>query len=723
MAQTNLKPARDRDHQTVGRVPSTRVLETLQHTFGYTSFRPLQHDIVRSVLDGRDVFVLMPTGGGKSLCYQLPALLTDGLTVVISPLIALMKDQVDALQASGVAATFINSALDAAEIRRRQALVARGEIKLLYVAPERLATPGFVRLLEAANPWFFAIDEAHCISEWGHDFRPEYRQLRQLRQLFPQAVIGAFTATATTRVQADIKQQLALEDAASFQGSFNRANLFYEVRPKQAAYEQIIDYINAHRDESGIIYCSTRATTDQVAERLRADGVNAASYHAGLAGNERARRPEEFVSDDIQVMVATIAFGMGIDKPDVRFVIHHDLPKNLEGFYQESGRAGRDGEAAECVLFYSYADVSKHMHFIEQKYSEVERRVATQQLQTMADWAGTIRCRRRSMLAYFDEEYDGSTDPCCDVCRAPVEEVEYTVAAQMFLSCVKRTGERFGAAHVIDVLRGSRGQKLLQWRHDQLSTYGIGKERSKEEWQHVARQLLLGGFCAQDPERYNAIVITERGYRVLFKGEQVLIAEPPKLVKRASSARETTTSNLELFERLRQLRKRVADQRGVPPYVILHDSALRLMTADLPATRDALLRIPGIGQRKAEEFGDIFLTEIASFTRAHPPAPRQPAVTATIRATLQLFHDGHDLDTIAVTRGMTLETVESHIVEALELGEQLDIDRLIEPARRAAIEAAFAELGPAPLKPVLELLGGDYTYAELRLVRAASQRD
>ena len=328
-----------------------RALAMLQRTFGYTSYRPLQRDIVTAVLHGRDVFVLMPTGGGKSLCYQLPALVHDGLTVVISPLIALMKDQVDALQASGVAATFINSALSAGEMRKRQDQVARGEIKLLYVAPERFAMPGFARMLDVVKPWFFAIDEAHCISEWGHDFRPEYRQLRQLRRLFPEAVIGAFTATATTRVQADIRQQLQLDDAAGFQGSFNRANLFYEVRPKQAAYEQVVEYIQARADESGIIYCATRATTDQIAERLRADGVNAASYHAGLDNDERARRQERFVSDDIQVIVATIAFGMGIDKPDVRFVIHYDLPKNLEGYYQESGRADETASLPSASSF------------------------------------------------------------------------------------------------------------------------------------------------------------------------------------------------------------------------------------------------------------------------------------------------------------------------------------------------------------------------------------
>ena len=704
-------------------IANAEVFRTLRSTFGYTSFRPLQYDIVRSILDARDVFVLMPTGGGKSLCYQLPALLLNGLTVVISPLIALMKDQVDALQAAGVAATFINSSLDAGDIRARQAAVARGDITLLYVAPERLYTPGFARLLDAVQPRFFAIDEAHCISEWGHDFRPEYRQLQRLREQFPHAVIGAFTATATPRVQADIKQQLGLHNAASFQGSFNRHNLFYDVRPKQNAYDQIFAYLSERRDQSGIIYCATRATADQLAERLRADGLNVVAYHAGLDSQERQRRQDAFVDDDVQVIVATIAFGMGIDKPDVRFVIHYDLPKNLEGFYQESGRAGRDGEPAECIVLYSYGDVAKQQHFIAQKSSDRERRIAEQQLRLIADWAGTIACRRRSLLTYFEEEYDGSTNPCCDVCRDPVEEVDYTVPAQMFLSCVKRTGERFGTAHVIEVLRGSRSQRVLQWRHDQLSTWGIGKDRSKEEWQHLARQLLLGGYASQDAERYHAVVITDKGYQVLFKGARVLIAAPPVVTPRANPASQTSAANLELFERLRRVRKRLADERGMPPYVVFHDTALRIMTADLPTSREALLRIPGVGERKAEEFGDAFLTEIAIFKRENgSPRPKPAGLSATVRATLELFHQGENLSDIAVARGMTRDTVESHLVEALEHGEMLDLDRVVDAAKQPAIRAAFAAVGSTPLKPVMERLGAGYSYGELRLIRAADGR-
>ncbi len=387
----------------------------LKATFGYTSFRPLQEDIVRSILAGRDVFVLMPTGGGKSLCYQLPALLLDGMTVVVSPLIALMKDQVDSLEALGVSATYVNSSLDASEIGRRQAAVARGEVKLLYVAPERLMMPGFLRLLAATGVAFFAIDEAHCISEWGHDFRPEYRELARLRALFPGTALGAFTATATTRVQADIRAQLGLQSAASFRGSFNRPNLFYEVRPKHDAYGQLVRYLRGRDRSSGIVYCQSRARTEQLAAQLSADGFAAVAYHAGLESEERRGRQDAFIKDDVQIVVATIAFGMGIDKPDVRFVVHYDLPKNLEGFYQESGRAGRDGEPADCILFYGPGDAVKHRHFIDEKPSAIERQVALRQLRQMDEWAAGTTCRRRALLAYFDESFDGQAGPCCDV--------------------------------------------------------------------------------------------------------------------------------------------------------------------------------------------------------------------------------------------------------------------------------------------------------------------
>ena len=716
-------------------IAGTDLRTTLKSVFGYDSFRPLQEEIVQASLAERDVFVLMPTGGGKSLCYQLPALMCDGLTVVVSPLIALMKDQVDALRALGVAATFINSSLDAAEISRRQAAVALGKVRLVYVAPERLMMPGFLRMLaslDGVRLAGFAIDEAHCISEWGHDFRPEYRELARLRELFPGVAIGAFTATATARVQDDIKEQLGLRQAATFRGSFNRHNLFYDVRPKAQTYAQLVTYLRERRDASGIIYCFSRAGTEELAERLRIDGLSAAAYHAGLTGDERHRRQEAFTRDDVRIIVATIAFGMGIDKPDVRFVIHYDLPKSLEGYYQESGRAGRDGEPSDCILFYSAGDKMKQLRFIEEKATREERSVALWQLQQMADWAESASCRRAGLLAYFDEPFDGQDEPCCDVCRQPPEQEDATVTAQMFLSCIKRTGERFGAGHVIDVLRGSRNQKVLDFRHDTLSTYGIGRDRSTEEWRHISRELIRGGYVRQDENRFSALLVTELGRRVLFEGE-------PVMIPRARAAPRVTLGpeqpHADLFERLRALRKRLADARGLPPYVIFHDTPLRHMAARLPATPDQLRRIPGIGEVKVRDFGEAFLKEIAAFVAETGAQPEhvdtsqtgsrktKGGLGPTVRESAQRFENGESIADIAGARGLTIRTIEEHLAQAIEAGIPLDANRLVNPERRDRIEATMQALGYDLLSPVKEALGEGYDYGELHLVRALLRRE
>ncbi len=481
----------------------------------------------------------MPTGAGKSLCYPLPALLLDGLTVVVSPLIALMKDQVDALRRRGIPAAFINSSLTSTEVGRLQGAVARGEVRILYVAPERLLIPAFLQLLSSVKVAFFAIDEAHCISEWGHDFRPEYRALTQLRQRFPSSVIGAFTATATTRVRADIVGQLRLDQAAHFRGSFNRPNLFYEVHRKKQSFAELVALLSETPEAAGIVYCLSRNTTDEVAGGLQARGFAAAAYHAGLSPDERRVRQEAFGTGETKIIVATIAFGMGIDKPDVRFVVHYDVPKNLEGLYQETGRAGRDGEPSRCVLFYSYADIAKHEHFITQKATEAEQSVARQQLRAVVDWAESAKCRRRTLLAYFDEDLAEQPGPCCDVCREPPTLVDRTVDAQKFLSCVKRTGERFGATYIVDVLRASSAERILRLGHDKLSTYGIGRDRSKEEWTHLARQLVQGGYVRRAEDEFNALKLTDAGNAVLFDGKLVFLPGPT-----VARAREPRSSRL-----------------------------------------------------------------------------------------------------------------------------------------------------------------------------------
>src|SRR5579883_2241241 len=718
-----------------------RALGVLRSTFGYGAFRPLQEEIVGAVLAGRDTFVLMPTGGGKSLCYQLPALMLDGLTVVVSPLIALMQDQVNQLTALGVAATFINSSLDAGEMERRRQAVARGDVKLLYVAPERFASPGFLNLLGKTGVTRFAIDEAHCISEWGHDFRPDYRELKRLRQLFPETPFAAFTATATARVQQDIVAQLGLKNAAQFRASFNRANLFYEVRPKKNAYDQLRRYLRGRRRDSGIIYCQSRDGTERLAERLRNDGFSATAYHAGLEPDERRERQDAFIRDEVRIIVATIAFGMGIDKPDVRFVVHYDLPRNLEGYYQESGRAGRDGDPADCILFYSYGDVTKLLRFIDEK-PPAERRVAVQQLRQMANWAADPVCRRRALLAYFDEPFAGQDAPCCDVCRdglAEVEPVDRTIEARMLFAAARQTGERFGATHLINVLRGTSDERIARWGHDTLKTWGVGAERSAAEWQHIVRELVREGYLRSDETAYNAIKVTEQGDAVRANKQTVLLRPAPARIAAAGS-RVTDTpeepagpADEALFEALRAVRRRLASQQGVPPYVIFADRTLRELAARKPSSRDALLRISGIGEHKAEEYGEPFLRAIAEHA-ANGDAAAAPALrvrrgaganglSGTVERTLELYRAGKSPDAIGELRGLSTVTVYGHLAEALLLGAELDLDALIPPERQAAIVAAFASegdgAGGGPLRPVLDRLGDGYNYGELRLMQAA----
>jgi ATP-dependent DNA helicase RecQ len=689
------------------------------------------------------VLALLPTGGGKSLCYQIPALLLDGLTVVVSPLIALMKDQVDRLQSLGIAATYINSSLDSAEIRERQQAVARGEIKLLYVAPERLMTGGFIRRLRLSRVSLVAIDEAHCISAWGHDFRPEYRELSRIRDVLPDVTVAAFTATATRRVQDDIVAQLGLRDLASFSASFNRPNLYYDVRPKQSAYLDLLAYLREKPRGSGIIYCSSRAGTEDLAARLVADGFAATAYHAGLESDDRQRRQDAFLSDEVQIIVATIAFGMGIDKPDVRFVVHYDLPKNLESYYQESGRAGRDGLPSDCILYYSFGDVGRQEYFIRQMSSAQEQEIAHIQLRQMADWASNPECRRRALLAYFDEEYDSEVERCCDVCeQEDGEPVDYTIAAQQLMSCVARTRERFGAGHVIDVLRGSRGKKVLQFRHDQLSTYGIGRDRSADEWRYLANQLIRQGYLLQDAAAFNALKITERGREVLFRGARVLMP-PPALKTTASASAGTRRSGSdygrpghpELFERLRALRRRLAEEQQVPPFIIFSDVALIQIASDLPLDDAAFRRVRGVGERKTAEYGRPFMAEVERYvveTGARPvPAQLRPRPVATpstsgstVHETLSLYQRGDDIPAIMEARGLTRQTVEGHLATAIEAGEIESIDRLVSPARRRVIEAAIAQCDEADgLRVIREILGEEYGYGEIRFVKAAQTRD
>jgi len=725
-----------------------QLLAPLKQFFGFASFRPLQEQIIRDALAGRDVFAVLPTGGGKSLCFQLPALVRPGLTVVVSPLIALMKDQVDALQSAGVAATYLNSSLAAGESRPRLRGLHLGEYRLLYVAPERLMLSGFLEDLKRWHVNLFAIDEAHCISEWGHDFRPEYRQLLALREIFPQVPMMGLTATATERVRADIVKQLHLKDPAVYVASFNRPNLTYRVAAKAGAYPQVLSYIRARRGESGIIYVQARKTADSMAAKLCADGIKALPYHAGLAAAERSRNQEAFLRDEVRVVCATIAFGMGINKPNVRFVIHYDLPKNIEGYYQETGRAGRDGLPGECLLLFSSGDRIKQMRFIDEKPDPREREIARAQLEQMIHYAEIATCRREFLLGYFGEKFTtpdaGAAAPnCagCDNCLAPRATWDGTVAAQKFLSCVYRIREKsgfgVGVQHVVEVLCGAETEKIRKFGHQELSTYNIGQEHSRTEWGAVGRELVRLGLLHQDAQKFNIVELTAAGMAALKARQKVTLTRPVAPTAAQQPRAGEIACDEALFERLRALRKRLADERAVPPYIIFSDVALRQMARLYPANDRDFSRISGVGEKKLREFGEVFLGEIAAYLQTNarqifaddsftsdvgaPVARESRGLSDTVRETLHFFRQGRTVADIAAVRNLKEGTIFSHLEEAMLDGERVDISRLVSEGAQREIGAALARHGMLSLGQVVDTLGNKYSYGQCRLVRAALQ--
>ena len=747
------------------------LLPLLKQYFGFTSFRPLQEEIIRDSLAGKDTFALLPTGGGKSLCFQLPALARDGLTVVVSPLIALMKDQVDALQASGIAATSLNSSLAAGEGRERLRGLHNGEFKLLYVAPERLMLSGFLADLQKWNVQLIAIDEAHCISEWGHDFRPEYRQISELRKLFPNVPFMALTATATGRVREDIITHLKLREPKCYVASFNRPNLTYRVIAKNKPYDQLLAFLRARPKESGIVYCMSRKSTERVATNLSEDGVKAKPYHAGLTPKERSSHQELFLRDDIRVVCATIAFGMGINKPNVRFVVHYDLPKNIEGYYQETGRAGRDGLPGECVLLFSAGDAVKQTMFIDEKPNPQEQQIAREQLQQMVHYAECASCRRTELLAYFGEEFSPGSAPApgavgrpprrttdadeasvearegarapqteincggCDNCLAPRATFDGTLAAQKFLSCVFRIREKngfgVGLNHIVEVLTGADTEKIRKWDHAQLSTFGIGKEHSRPEWAAIGRELIRLGYLRQTTGKFSVLELTNAGAAMLKQRTKVTLTKPV-------TAPETKTHHVgeiacdeTLFERLRELRKKLADERDVPAYIVFSDVALRQMARNYPESENDFARISGVGEKKLREFGEVFLNEIALHLATNArqifaeesfviPVAQRSSLGDTARETLRRFRAGDSPTQIAEARGLVVGTIYGHLATAIEAGEAIDLAQLINAEAQVEIAAAFKRTGWGNIVGVRELLGEKYDYGLLRIFRAAA---
>jgi ATP-dependent DNA helicase RecQ len=698
----------------------------LKNIFGFNSFRPLQKEIIDSVLNGIDSLVVMPTGGGKSLCYQIPSQQLEGITVVISPLISLMKDQVTQLRQAGINASLLNSSLSAAVYKKNYEDVSSGNAKLLYLAPESLFKDEIISILKEKKLSCITVDEAHCISEWGHDFRKDYRQLGKLREMFPHACCIALTATATPRVQDDIVSNLNLKNHKKFIASFNRENLFLQVAIKYEPLKQTVDFLKAHPNQPGIIYCFSRKQVDELSEQLNSLGFSTAPYHAGLSDEDRNKNQDLFIKDEVEIIVATIAFGMGINKSNVRFVIHYDLPKNVESYYQEIGRSGRDGVRADCLLLFSYSDIAKIKYFINQKEDDIERLSALYHLEAMVKYAESEICRRIPLIKYFGEKYDHTFCEMCDNCLREVKnKIDITIPAQKFLSAAKRTGEKFGAVYLIELLLGSSTERIFSNGHQNLSVYGIGKELKRNEWMQISRQLIQKEIIKQDLE-FGSLKLTPKAAAVLFNQEKVFALiheEKKKEVKEAKIVFDD-----ELFNILRRKRKDISEKSNIPPYIVFSDKSLIEMSSKKPVNKEAFQNISGVGRKKYELYGDIFITEIKSYCTRKNLIPRK--VTASKREEKvkkyliigEAFSRGKSLNELSEYFKIKEETIINHIERYIDEGN---------PVRKTGIEKAvtfsknrweeifghFDELGLNLLAPVYEKMNQEVSYYDLRLLK------
>lgn len=708
----------------------------LHNVFGYEDFRPLQEDVITQVLDKDDALVIMPTGGGKSLCYQIPALLFDGLTIVVSPLISLMKDQVEQLRQYNIPAIYLNSSLSPEEYQENVGKLKRGAVKMLYLAPETLLMPQTRELLSNQQVDLFTIDEAHCISEWGHDFRPEYRQLDEVRDDFPDATCLALTATATPRVRQDIKKILELDDSETFLASFDRQNLFLKVADKNDPVEQTLDFLYTRKKQSGIIYCFSRRQVEELYVELKKEGHSVKPYHAGLSKKVRARNQELFIRDDISIIVATIAFGMGIDKPNVRFVMHYDMPKNIESYYQQIGRAGRDGLRSDCLLLYSRSDKQKIQYFINQKEGQ-EKEVAEKHLKDLMKFLETEKCRRKPLMKYFGETYPNDECDMCDNCLSVDAAVEdLTVQSQKFLSCVARTEQRFGAYHIADVLRGSKAKKIIENGHDELSTYDIGNEWSKEQWILLGRMLVRQDYLGRD-ENYGSLKLKEQAKAVLNGQENVFGVLDRTDTVIGDDAIDRTSSDVEndydrdLFEQLRKKRKEMADQQGIPPYVIFPDTTLMEMSYYFPQNTDDLLAVYGVGSVKQKKYGKDFLKIIKSYSTENDVDPRQKSLKRKkkkkssgkkFKVVGEAFNNGQSIDHLAEEHGVKEVTIIKHLKTYLEEGNDLRTEGIaaassLSVRKRDEVMKVMDEVGARMLRIVYNKLDKTIGYSELRVMQ------
>lgn len=713
----------------------TDIFNTLKTVFGFHSFRPNQEAIIRNIMDGCDVFAVMPTGGGKSLCYQLPAKMMSGTVVVISPLISLMKDQVDAARRNGIAAAYLNSSMNTQEVSDLHKMLKGNKIEILYIAPERFSMPNFLETLKTIPISFFAIDEAHCISEWGHDFRPDYLSLSVISKIFPTVPIAAFTATATFKVQEDICRKLELRKPFVIRASFNRPNLFYQVERKSSGESHILKFLKDHSNECGIIYRTTRDSVTETADFLTQNGIGAIPYHAGLSSEVRDKNQDAFNRDEAQVIVATIAFGMGIDKSNVRFVVHADLPKNIEGYYQETGRAGRDGEPARCLLFFGRGDISKIRYFIDQITNDSERSTALDKLNKMVGFASHNVCRRKQLLGYFGEVYPADNCNSCDICLGTVERFDITRDAQIVMSAIFRTEQRFGIGHIVDVVTGADTKRIRTLGHEKIKTYGAGKDKDKNHWRFIIDELIVQNAVKQEGDPYPVLKLTQKGSNILYSKEQIAAIKREDKKERGRARRDGFEDyDQALFEKLRILRKKIADNEGVPPFVVFSDKTLHEMCRYYPAALPDIRKISGVGDVKLERYGYGFVQEIKRYLSENPdisvivaaPHERNYARTdsgekktgETVEETYRLLRQGLSMDEIALQRSLAPSTISNHIEKLIQSSRDIEIDCLIEPAKRREIEEIFSTIKEWGLKPVVEAGNGRISYEEARIVRA-----
>ncbi|MBN2001073.1 DNA helicase RecQ [candidate division KSB1 bacterium] len=703
----------------------------LKDVFGYDYFRPLQAEIISNVLKKRDTLVIMPTGSGKSICYQIPALIFEGLTIVVSPLISLMKDQVEQLHELGVQAAFLNSTLSFQEYNNICRRIVAGEIKLLYMAPEGLLTERTMNMLGKVRLDCLTIDEAHCISEWGHEFRPEYRKLVSVRINFPDAVCIALTATATPQVQKDIADSLKFESGNKFLAGYDRKNLFLQIEMKDTPVTQLVQFLRRHDSQSGIIYCFSRHRVDELSTFLAGIGYSVLPYHAGLDDNVRKQNQEKFIHDDVQIIVATIAFGMGINKPNVRFIVHYDVPKNIESYYQQIGRAGRDGLSADCLLLFGYGDLQKIRYFIQRMDDVHRQRIAEIHLDALVRLVETYQCRRKPLLQYFGQEYESENCGMCDNCVNKAQKTQdVTIAAQKFLSCVRRTGERFGAAHIIDVLRGSESQKIFDFNHHHLSTYGIGKEYTKKQWLFLSRQFISLGLLDKDAQ-YGGLKLTPVATDVLFHDQKVVAMLPEKKTEMRQVTKIKDDYDRILFEQLRNKRKQLADRYNVPPYAIFPDNTLIEMSSYFPQKLQNLLYIHGVGQIKLKKYGAIFLRIIQDHCNKNQITEKIPAKSIlapprpkTARHILvgRAFAEGKSItelqEIFKIKKATAIGHLYNYVLEGNDIPFNHAIKESIAPPR--VREAAFDFLhtnGTLYLKPMFDFFKGKIPYEELHILR------